>query len=135
MLFRSVWTALLADQVDHRELQQVIQRHFPTASQPGLREIVYPGDNPYAIKLGYAKTDAIRVADEVLSRFGEWNNRYIDEALSKALVNKGLALDAMGQSEGAIESSRWSSAGLAPPRTRYCSSRLQWRSWTWETPC
>ena len=54
-----LWTALSADRVDHSELQQVIQRHFPSASQPGLREIVYPGDDPYAIKLIYSKDDQL----------------------------------------------------------------------------
>ncbi|MGP0073545.1 MAG: hypothetical protein ACLPWF_16645 [Bryobacteraceae bacterium] len=54
-----LWTALSADRVDHGELQQVIQRHFPSASQPRLREIVYPGDEPHAVKLVYSKTDQL----------------------------------------------------------------------------
>jgi hypothetical protein len=79
-----LWTALLADQVDHSELQQVIQGHFRTASQPGLREIVYPGDNRYAIKLVYAKTDQltdIEAGELLTSELEEKLSRAVKEAL------------------------------------------------------
>jgi hypothetical protein len=76
-----LWTALSADHVDHDELQQVIQRHFPSASQPGLREIVYPGDGPYAIKLVYAKTDQLADIEAGLLLTKE-----LEEKLSRAVA-------------------------------------------------
>ena len=36
-LFWAGWHVLEADRVDHGELQHVIQRHFPSVSQPRLR--------------------------------------------------------------------------------------------------
>lgn len=56
---RSLWKSLAADSVHHDELQQVIQRHFPSASQPGLREIIYPGEERYAVKLVFNKKDEL----------------------------------------------------------------------------
>lgn len=76
-----LWTALSADRVDHSELQQVIQVHFPTASQPGLREIVYPGDNPYAIKLVYANTDQLTDIEA-----GELLTPELEKKLSRAVT-------------------------------------------------
>jgi hypothetical protein len=47
---KNLWKPLAADRVNHGELQQVIQRHFPSSSQPTLREITYPGEDRYALK-------------------------------------------------------------------------------------
>ena len=56
---RSLWSAFAADRLDHRALQHIIQRHFPSGSQPGLREVVYPGDGEHAVKLLFSKDDAL----------------------------------------------------------------------------
>ncbi len=56
---KNLWQVLAADRVDHSELQHVIQRHFQSASQPGLREIVYPGESSWAVKLVFSKEDSL----------------------------------------------------------------------------
>jgi hypothetical protein len=56
---KNLWKALAADRVDHGELQQVIQRHFSSSSQPGVREITYPGEDCYALKLIFNKEDRL----------------------------------------------------------------------------
>jgi hypothetical protein len=56
---RSLWYHFCADRLDHRALQNIIQRHFPSGAQPGLREVVYPGDGEHAIKLVFKKNDAL----------------------------------------------------------------------------
>lgn len=56
---KNLWHVLAADRVDHDELQHVIQRRFPSASQPGLREVVYPGESSYAVKLVFSKDDKL----------------------------------------------------------------------------
>src|ERR1700733_13410062 len=83
---RNLWPTLHADQVDHAELQQVIQRHFPSASQPGLREIVYPGEDPFAIKLVYAKTDQLSAIEA-----GPLLTPEVEEKLSRAVAEALLA--------------------------------------------
>lgn len=49
--------------MDHRELQHVLLRHFPSASQPSLRTITFPGTDPwneeYALKLEFSRKDRI----------------------------------------------------------------------------
>ena len=56
---RSLWTTFAADRLDQRELQRILQRHFPSGSQPGIREVVYPGETAYAIKLRFSKNDIL----------------------------------------------------------------------------
>jgi len=56
---RSLWKSFSADQVDHADLQHIIQPHFRSGSQPGEREVVYPGEEPHAIKLRFAKDDRL----------------------------------------------------------------------------
>jgi hypothetical protein len=56
---RSLWKEFAADRIDHGELQHVIGRHFPSGSQPGIREVVYPGEAKYAIKLKFSKDDTL----------------------------------------------------------------------------
>jgi hypothetical protein len=56
---RSLWKEFAADRIDHRELQHIIRRHFPSGSQPGMREVVYPGETEYAIKLKFSKNDTL----------------------------------------------------------------------------
>jgi hypothetical protein len=56
---KNLWQLLAADRVEHSELQHVIQRHFPSASQPGWREIVYPGQSSWAVKLVFSKEDSL----------------------------------------------------------------------------
>ncbi len=80
-----LWTELSADKVDHSELQQVIQRHFPSASQPGLREIVYPGDGPYAIKLVYSKDDQLENIEAGALLTPELEDKLVD-SVKKALL-------------------------------------------------
>ncbi len=77
---------LSAAHVDHAELQQVIQRHFPSASQPRLREIVYPGDEPHAVKLVYSKTDQL-----VGIEAGEALTKELQDKLSRAVAEALLA--------------------------------------------
>ncbi len=60
---RCLWDAFAADRVDHRELQQLIARRFPSGSQAGRHEIVYPGDGEYAIKLVFTEHDRLRAIE------------------------------------------------------------------------
>jgi hypothetical protein len=56
---RSLSGAFSADRIDQSDLQQIIQRHFPNGSQPTRREVIYPGDEPHAIKLLFSKDDRL----------------------------------------------------------------------------
>jgi hypothetical protein len=56
---RSLWESFAADRIDHANLQCIIGRHFPSGSQPAKRVVIYPGDEPHAIKLRYAKDDRL----------------------------------------------------------------------------
>jgi hypothetical protein len=57
---RSLWEAFAANRIDHADLQHIIQRHFPSGSQPDKREVIYPGDEPHEIKLRFAKDDSLK---------------------------------------------------------------------------
>jgi hypothetical protein len=56
---RNLWDAFAADRIDQRELQNIIQRHFPSGSQPAKGEVVYPGDGPPAITLRFSKNNRL----------------------------------------------------------------------------
>jgi hypothetical protein len=56
---QNLWELFAADRIDHGDLQAVIQRHFPSASEPAKRVVVFPGDEPHAIKLQFAKDDRL----------------------------------------------------------------------------
>ena len=56
---RSLWEPFAADRIDHADLQHIIQRHFPSGSQPTKREVIYPGDEPHEIKLRFSKDDRL----------------------------------------------------------------------------
>ncbi len=58
-MLRSLWDVFAADRVDHADLQHIIQRHFRSGSQPAKRVVIYPGDEPHAIKLRFAKDDRL----------------------------------------------------------------------------
>jgi hypothetical protein len=57
---RSLWKSFSADQVDHADLQHIIQRHFRSGSQPGEREVIYPGRNRMPSSSGSQKTIGFR---------------------------------------------------------------------------
>ena len=85
---RSLWSAFAADRIDHRALQQIIQRNFPSGSQPGLREVVYPGDGDHAVKLLFSKNDVL-VGIEAGPSLTSAVEASIIEAINDALIDTG----------------------------------------------
>ncbi len=85
---KSLWSTFAADQLDHRALQNIIQRHFPSGSQPGIREVVYPGDGEHAIKLLFSKDDLL-VGIEAGPGLSAALEATLATALADALVETG----------------------------------------------
>jgi hypothetical protein len=56
---QNLWDLFEADRIDHSDLQGIIQRHFPSASQPAKRVVIFPGEEPHALKLRFAKDDRL----------------------------------------------------------------------------
>ena len=85
---KSLWNEFAADRLDHRALQNIVQRHFPSGSQPGVREVVYPGDGEHAIKLRFSKNDTL-VGIEAGPGLGAAFEATLTTALADALVETG----------------------------------------------
>lgn len=85
---RSLFNEFAADRLDHRALQNIIQRHFPSGSQPGVREVVYPGDGEPAIKLLFSKNDTL-VGIEAGPGLSAALEATLTTALAEALVETG----------------------------------------------
>jgi hypothetical protein len=56
---QNLWDLFSADRIDQADLQGIIQRQFPSASQLAKREVIFPSDEPHAIKLRFAKDDRL----------------------------------------------------------------------------
>lgn len=82
---KNLWDVLSAGQVDHGELQHIVLGHFPSASQPALREIVCPGDEPHAVRFVFSKADSL-VAIEAGPSLTPALEKRLHEAVTRSLL-------------------------------------------------
>jgi methyltransferase (TIGR00027 family) len=84
------------------EIEDLNSRAMALRYYPPLREVVGVGTHVIRAKLPCRGEDAIIAYDEILGRFKDATALPLRELVANALVNKGIALKALGRSEDAI---------------------------------
>ena len=95
---RSLSGAFSIDRMDQSDLQQIIQRHFPNASQPARCEVIYPGDlarpageSPSRRPRQWSCLRGSAAANYLASRDSRWRSKYLHSILE--LVRSCLLKD------------------------------------------